>query len=48
MTDYRSTYVQNKQLNPYLPSFLLKNNDIDGIIKRNSACKMNQDLKSET
>lgn len=41
MTDYRSTYVQNKQLNPYHPSFILKNTDIDGSLKRNSALEKN-------
>ncbi len=48
MTDYRSTYVQNKQLNPYLPTFLLKNTDIDGKLKRHPTSEKNQIKKNQT
>ena len=48
MTDYRSTYAQNKALNPYLPSFVLKNTDIDGNLIRNTAPKKNQKQKNQT
>lgn len=48
MTDYRSTYIENKMLNPYKPSFVLKNIDIDGILKRNLAIKKNKKQKNQT